>query len=208
MQGHILVASLFFITLTEGFLINFSKCPIKKHKATKYIKGDPLLVHKDFEDRLKSVEKAAKDCNVHVYVKGSYFQTPDPAQAVPIVDADLAIGHGFRFELRDTNDALVCNSLCLSRNPSTIFEVKCFLETVVRHGLVWSMSNSNVISDGTYEADKRGYHDLKKDIQTKCQKESFKRQLQRALLEENGDDQDSEGDSQDNTDDTTDKKKK
>ena len=92
------------------------KCPIKKYSSSKYITGEPLLVHTDFYDRVKTVEKAAKDCKVHVYIKGSYYQLPNPSQQVLISDADLVIGHGFRFEVRDENNALLCNKLCLSRS--------------------------------------------------------------------------------------------
>ena len=66
-------------------------------------------------------------------------------------------------------------------DPADIPEVKCFLEGVINHGLTWSKYNSDVISDGTYAANTGGYQALKTDIQTKCQKEKFKRQLLRIL---------------------------
>ncbi|CAF2495147.1 unnamed protein product [Rotaria sp. Silwood2] len=160
-------------------------------------------------NHIKSVEKSAKECNVHVYVKGSYYQMEDPAKPVLVSEADIVIGHGFRFELRNTDNSMACNKLCLSRNPKDIFQVKCFLESIIKDGLVWSVSNPDVISDGTYEADKRGYQDLKIDIQTKCKKEGLKRELLQVLRRmEAQDSQDTESDSQDATDDTIDKKKK
>jgi hypothetical protein len=58
----------------------------------------------------------AKTCKVHVYVKGSYYQLPNPAQQVYVDEADVVIGHGFQFELRDETNALLCNSLCLGKS--------------------------------------------------------------------------------------------
>jgi hypothetical protein len=60
-------------------------------------------------------------------------------------------------------------------------EAKCFLQGAINRGLIWSRDYTNVLSDGTYAADKAGWQTLKTDIQTKCQKEQFKRQLLRAL---------------------------
>jgi hypothetical protein len=66
-------------------------------------------------------------------------------------------------------------------DPTDIPEVKCFLQGAINHGLIWSQTNTNVLSDGTYAANTAGYQTLKTDIQTRCQKEKFKRQLLRAL---------------------------
>jgi hypothetical protein len=41
---------------------------------------------------------------------------PNPSQQVLISDADLVIGHGFQFEIRDENNALLCNAICLSKS--------------------------------------------------------------------------------------------
>jgi hypothetical protein len=90
------------------------KCLIEKYKSSKHISGDQLLLHKDFHERVKKVESVAKECHVHVYVKGSYFQLQHPSEQVLVSDADLVIGLGFQFELRDENNAMLCNKLCLS----------------------------------------------------------------------------------------------
>ncbi|CAF3621322.1 unnamed protein product [Rotaria sordida] len=224
MQGYILVVFFFFVALTEGLFINRNKCPIKKYTANKYVMGHTLLGHEDFAKHIKTVEKTAKDCNVHVYVKDSYYQMIDSAAPASTSEENLVIGHGFRFEIHDTSNKVLCNAVCLSKNPMGTFQIKCFLETIQKHGLVWSIYDSDVISDGTYESDRRGYQALKVDIQTKCQKESFKRQLLRALRRMNeeeseefaGDNQEteainreeSESDSQDTTDIVNDEKKK
>ena len=131
MQGCVFVVLLLALTLTEGLFFNSTlffnlklkiylsllenKCPIKKYKSTKYITGEQLLVNEDFEDRVDAVEKVAKECKVHVYIKGSYYQIASAAQQVLVSEADLVIGHAFRFELRDESNALLCNKLCLSR---------------------------------------------------------------------------------------------
>jgi hypothetical protein len=60
-------------------------------------------------------------------------------------------------------------------------EVNCFLQAAINHGLTWSRSNTDVLSDGTYAANTAGYQTLKTDIQTRCQDEKFKRQLLRML---------------------------
>lgn len=73
------------------------------------------MVHENFYERVKSLDTLAKDCKVHVYIKGSYFQLKDPAQQVQYSEVDLAIGHGFQFELRDEKNAVLCNTLCLSK---------------------------------------------------------------------------------------------
>jgi hypothetical protein len=62
------------------------------------------------------LETVAKDCKVHIYVKGSYYQLKNPAQQVLVSEADIVIGHGFEFEVRDETNALLCNKLCLSRS--------------------------------------------------------------------------------------------
>lgn len=67
---------------------------------------------------MKPLETVAKDCKVHLYIKGSYYQLRDPAQQVLVSDADIVIGHGFQFELRDEKDALLCNKVCLSKSKS------------------------------------------------------------------------------------------
>ncbi len=97
------------------------KCPIKKYKSTKYITGEQLLVNEDFEDRVDAVEKVAKECKVHVYVKGSYYQIANPAQQVLVSEADIVIGHAFHFEVRDESNGLLCNKLCLSRSKIHLF---------------------------------------------------------------------------------------
>jgi len=101
---------------TSFSLIAKPKCQIKKYKPGKYITGDQLLVHEDFHDRVKPLENVAKDCKVRLYIKGSYYQLPNPAQQVLVSDADIVIGHGFQFELRDENNAFLCNKLCLSKS--------------------------------------------------------------------------------------------
>ncbi|CAF2151074.1 unnamed protein product [Rotaria magnacalcarata] len=198
MQSYIAVSIFCLVLVAEGFLFSSSKCPIKKHKADKIIIGDPLLVHKDFEENLKSIEKAAKDCKVHVFVKGSYYQLPNPNSRAPFGDEDLVIGYAFQFELRDEQNGILCNKLCLSRNPLALSEAKCFLDTIRRNGLTWSSSNSYIISSGKYASDITRYDATKTDIQTKCQKESFKRELLLELRQmydvesQDGDDDDSD----------------
>ncbi|CAF3355062.1 unnamed protein product [Rotaria socialis] len=202
MQGYIAVILFCLVLVAEGFLFSSSKCPIKKHKPGKIITGDPLLVHKDFEDSLKQIEKAAKDCKVHVFVKGSYYQLPNPSSRAPFGDEDIVIGQAFQFELRDEQNGILCNKLCLSRNPSVLSEAKCFLDTIRRNGLTWSSSNSYIISSGKYASNVAGYGATKTDIQTKCQKESFKRELMLELR------QMYDAESQDGDDDDSDEKKK
>jgi hypothetical protein len=134
MQGRILVVLLLSIAFTEGFLFsckfilpNYNliksifltatpKCQIKKYKSSKYIIGEQLLLHEDFHDRVKPLENLAKDCKVRLYIKGSYYQLPNPAQQVSVSDADIIIGHGFHFELRDEDNALLCNKVCLGKS--------------------------------------------------------------------------------------------
>ncbi|CAF5159335.1 unnamed protein product, partial [Rotaria sp. Silwood1] len=60
-------------------------------------------------------------------------------------------------------------------------EVACFLQGAINHGLTWSRSNKDVLSDGTYASNTVGYQALKIDIQTRCQNEKLKRELLRAL---------------------------
>ena len=135
MQDRILVALLFSVAFTEGIFfsckfcrltsriskVNFiyftagPKCPIKKYKSNKYIIGDPLLLHEDFHDRVKPLENVAKDCKVRLYIRGSYYQLQNPSQQVLVSDADRVIGHGFRFELRDEKNGVLCNKICLSK---------------------------------------------------------------------------------------------
>ncbi|CAF0941904.1 unnamed protein product [Adineta steineri] len=190
MQGRILLVFLLSTTFTEGFLFNSSpKCQIKKYKSNTYITGDPLLIHEDFHERVKPLENLAKTCQVRLYIRGSYYQLPNPADQVLVLDADLVIGHGFQFEIRDENNAILCNKMCLSKNPTDIPAVNCFLQGVINHGLTWSKYNTDAISDGTYAANTIGYHTLKTDVQTRCKDEKLKRQLLRALrkmsIEEN-----------------------
>ncbi|CAF0934350.1 unnamed protein product [Rotaria sp. Silwood1] len=182
MQGHILVFLLLSIAFTEGILFSSKpKCPIKVFKSSKYIIGDKLLLHENFHDRVKPLENVAKDCRVHLYIKGSYYQLKDPAQQVLVSEADIVIGHGFQFEFRDEKNALLCNKICLSKNPMDIPEVKCFLQGAINRGLTWSRLNADVLSDGTYASNMGGYQALKTDIQTRCQNEKLKRQLLRVL---------------------------
>ncbi|CAF2345828.1 unnamed protein product [Rotaria sp. Silwood2] len=182
MQGHILVFLLLSITFTEGILFSSKpKCPIKVYKSSKYITGNKLLLHENFHDRVKPLENVAKDCKVHLYIKESYYQLRDPAQQVLVSEADMVIGHGFQFELRDENNAVLCNKICLSKNPMDMPEVKCFLQGAINRGLIWSRYNTDVLSDGTYASNTVGYQALKTDIQTRCQNEKLKRQLLRAL---------------------------
>ncbi|CAF1066097.1 unnamed protein product [Rotaria magnacalcarata] len=182
MQGRIFVFLFLSIAFTEGFLFSSKpKCQIKTYKASKYITGDKLLVHEDFIDRVKPLENLAKDCKVILYIKGSYYQLPNPAQQVLVSEADIAIGHGFQFELRDEKNALLCNKICLSNNPMSIPAAQCFLQGAISRGLTWSRFNANVLSDGTYAANTAGYQTLKTDIQTRCKDEKLKRELIRAL---------------------------
>ncbi|CAF1273064.1 unnamed protein product [Adineta steineri] len=181
MQGHTVVFLFLLVALTEGLFFTTSKCPIKKYKAGKYIVGDQLLVHDDFKDRVTSLESVAKTCKVHIYVKGTYYQLQNPAQQVLVADADVVIGHGFNFEMRDENNALICNKVCLSKTPTDLPEAKCFLQGLTNIGLTWSRYYPDVISDNTYASNTNGYQALKTDKQTKCQGEKLKRQLVRAL---------------------------
>ncbi|CAF3428048.1 unnamed protein product [Rotaria socialis] len=182
MQGRIFVFLFLSIAFTEGFLFSSKpKCQIKTYKAGKYITGDKLLVHEDFIDRVKPLETVAKDCKVILYIKGSYYQLPDPAKQVLVSEADIAIGHGFQFELRDEKNALLCNKICLSNNPMSIPAAQCFLQGAINRGFTWSRNNANVLSDGTYAANTAGYQALKIDIQTRCKDEKLKRELMRAL---------------------------
>ncbi|UJR28622.1 hypothetical protein I4U23_009855 [Adineta vaga] len=195
MQGYTFVFLILSITLIDGlFFSSKPKCPIKHYKSSKYITGDQLLVHEDFYERVKALETVAKECKVHIYVKGSYYQLPNPAQQVLVSDADLVIGHGFQFEVRNENNALLCNKLCLSKNPMDMAEVKCLLQGVANRGLTWSRYYSDVISDGTYASNTYGYQTLKTDIQTRCEKEKFKRQLLRTLRRMYDEEQDQDSD--------------
>lgn len=74
------------------------------------------MVNENFKAVVKTLESIAKDCKVHVYVTGSYYKIKDPAQQVLITEADLVVGHGFKFELRDTNNAILCNEYCLQKS--------------------------------------------------------------------------------------------
>ncbi|CAF4070508.1 unnamed protein product [Rotaria sp. Silwood2] len=182
MQDCILVFLLLCITFTEGFLFSSRpKCQIKVYGSSKYILGDKLLLHENFHDRVKPLENVAKDCKVRLYIKGSYYQLQDPAQQVLVSEADIVIGHGFQFELRDEDNTPLCNKLCLSKNPGDIPEVACFLQGAINHGLTWSRFNTDVLSDDTYASNTVGYQALKIDIQTRCQNEKLKRELLRAF---------------------------
>ncbi|CAF0835014.1 unnamed protein product [Rotaria sordida] len=182
MQGHTLAFLLLSIVFAEGiFFSSKPKCPIKVYKSSKYITGDTLLLHENFHPRVKPLENVAQGCKVHLYIKGSYYQLRDPAQQVLVSEADVVIGHGFQFELRDEKNALLCNKICLSKNPMDTPAVKCFLQGAINHGFTWSRFNTDVLSDGTYAANTGGYQALKIDIQTRCQNEKLKRQLLRAL---------------------------
>ena len=76
--------------------------------------------------------------------------------------------------------------------PTDMSEVRCLLQGVANRGLTWSRYYPDVISDGTYASNTYGYQTLKTDIQTRCEKEKFKRQLLRALRQMyEEDDQDS-----------------
>ncbi len=68
--------------------------------------------------------------------------------------------------------------------------MKCFLQGAIDRGLIWSRTNTDVLSDGTYAANPAGYQTLKTDVQTRCQKEKFKRQLLLALRKFYEDDND------------------
>ncbi len=59
--------------------------------------------------------------------------------------------------------------------------MRCLLQGATNRGLTWSRLNSNVFSDGTYASNPNGYQALKIDIQTRCEKETFKRELLRTL---------------------------
>lgn len=89
---------------------------MKKYGSSSYIVGDPLLVHENFKSRVDDVERVAKDCKVRVYIKGSYYQLAKPTDQALVAEADLVIGHGFKFEVRDSSNGLLCNKLCLSRS--------------------------------------------------------------------------------------------
>lgn len=115
--------------LSANFLAK-NKCPIKKYGSSKVLPGEPLLVNENFKDRVKSIEKAAKDCKVHVYIKGSYYQVASSSQQVPYADYDLVIGHGFRFEIRDESNALLCNKICLSRSKFCSFENNFIMKNI------------------------------------------------------------------------------
>jgi hypothetical protein len=95
-----------------------SKCPIKKYKSSKYITGDQLLLHENFHDRIKPLENLAKDCKIRLYIKGSYYQLANPSQQVLISDADLVIGHGLQFEIRNEDNGILCNKNCLSKSKN------------------------------------------------------------------------------------------
>jgi hypothetical protein len=186
-----------FSTVLSCSFVAKPKCPIKKYKSTGYVIGNQLFVHENFYDRIKPLEDVAKTCGVRLYIKGSYYQLPNPAQQVPIADADLAIGHGFQFEVRNSDTSSLCNKMCLSKSkrqaeeiyidsvrsidPTDIPEVRCLLQGAIDNGFSWSRYDGDVMSDGTYAADKMGYQALKIDIQTRCQDEKFKRQLMRVL---------------------------
>ncbi|CAF1551522.1 unnamed protein product, partial [Didymodactylos carnosus] len=158
-----------------------SKCPIKRYKSGKYFLGDKLDVQETMHERIKLLETLAKDCQVLVHVKGSYYQLQNPAAQVPISDSNLVIGHGFAFELRDAQDRMLCNSVCLNKNPLDIAEVKCFISGAINRGWTWSRTNPTVLSDGFYEANPSTYQKTKTQIQTDCQNVKLKRQMMLAL---------------------------
>lgn len=97
------------------------KCPIKKYKTSKYTIGQPLFLHENFHDRYKPLENLAKDCQLRINIKGGYYQLVDSTESVLVVDADLVIGHAFRFELYDENNAVLCNKICLSKSRILLF---------------------------------------------------------------------------------------
>jgi hypothetical protein len=55
------------------------------------------------------------------------------------------------------------------------------LQGVKSNGLTWSSYYPTVLSDNTYASNTYGYQSLKTDIQTKCEKETFKRELLRSF---------------------------
>jgi hypothetical protein len=136
MQGHILVVLLLSIAFTDGFVLDCKfillnsdliksvflialvkpKCPIKKYKPGKYITGYDLLLHQDLHERVKYLEILAKDCRVHLNIKGSYYQLATPTQYVPSSDYDLVIGHGIQFVLHEESNQNLCNKQCLSNS--------------------------------------------------------------------------------------------
>jgi hypothetical protein len=69
------------------------------------------------------LENLAKDCKIRLYIKGSYYQLPDPSQQVLISDADLVIGHGFQFEIRDEDNTMLCNKICLGKSIKIIISI-------------------------------------------------------------------------------------
>lgn len=43
-----------------------------------------------------------------------------------ISDADLYIGHGFKFEIRDEKNAVICNKVCLAKSKRKLLKKNRF----------------------------------------------------------------------------------
>ena len=116
-----------------GGLFSKDKCPIKLFKDPLF-DGVKLYANADtFHPILQTLSTYAKSCHVKLHVKQAFIKETKAQTTIMLREQSalsFRLGEAIEIELYDRDDKVLCNRLCLEKDPSRLSglpDARCFL---------------------------------------------------------------------------------
>jgi len=113
-----------------GKKCNKKNCTIKSWKGKRFGSGwfkTEIYISEDMVPNFKKFDELAKLCKIKFDPLSSFKKNNDKKSKIK-EDAGQFIGYGIETELLDDKGKILCNKVCLKKNPNPLPQVKCFLE--------------------------------------------------------------------------------
>ncbi|KAI8514393.1 hypothetical protein Bbelb_087170 [Branchiostoma belcheri] len=113
-----------------------SSCTVRPYSNTRFV-GDPIHVEDGFRGSMDTINTAAAECNVKVYITHSWRKVGEiipGAIVTPASRSNHFVGHAIDMNVQRPDESL-CNSSCLRGQSDS--DATCFIGKVRAAGLTW-----------------------------------------------------------------------
>lgn len=164
-----------------GKKCNKKNCTITKWKGKNFggsfLRRTKLYISDDMTKNFKKLDDLAKKCNVQFKVLNSFSKNTDPKYKVD-EKSPLYVGYGIDVILNDKKGKLLCNKVCLAKNPSPMPAAKCLLDGLSGINFKHNPKYPGIIYEASLlKLTVSAYTKLKELKQVGCSGESFYKKL-------------------------------
>lgn len=153
-------------------------CTIVEFKGHKnFASKQKMFVDSEVLKKWTDLDSLAHLCEVKIQPIRTYSQQANISARVEYKDYPFYTGRGLDFEVNDKDGKLLCNKICLGKNPIPMKGAKCFIDGLLAIGWKYSVLYPGVINDGSHMytegASLKAYHKIREFKQIGCKETKF-----------------------------------